>query len=201
MEQETHNVSSRKGRRKISLFLFGAVLFSGALYAAWLFLQKPAVGVVRVGTLPTKEESFAQGTEQKHFSGKYFSFSYTGTYEEKNHTVPVSGVIKESVFLSANDFEGRKIAIGVEEREERGLAASPSFQMRMNDPKTYARSSATWGGLDMVLFTKNSQVFEQTVFFQKDNLIVSVSATSPLRLDALSGDLDSFFQSFEWKQK
>lgn len=198
MEPETNNVPSRKGG-KISLFLFGVVLFSGALYAAWLFLQKPAVGVIRTGTLSAKDEGFEQGKERKRFGGTHFSFSYPGTYAEKSHSLPTSGPIKEALFLSAADLEGRKIALVVEERKGGGLDASPSFQMRANDPKTYERSSLKQEGLDIVLFTKNSPVFEQTAFFQKNDLVASIAVTSPLRLDALLGDLDDIFQDFEWK--
>lgn len=197
--QETHNVSSRKGGRKISLFLFGAVLFSGALYAVWVFLQRPAVGVIRTGALPVKDEDFEQGKERKYFAGEHLSFSYQGMYTEKSHSLPVSGPIKESIFLSAADFEGRKIAVVVEERAGGSLDASPSFQMRVNDPKTYERSSLKKNNLGTVLFTKNSPVFEQTAFFQKNDLVVSIAVTSPLRLDALPGDLEDIFQDFEWK--
>ncbi|MFZ3031814.1 MAG: hypothetical protein WA082_02150 [Candidatus Moraniibacteriota bacterium] len=199
MEQETHSDSSRKGGWKISLFLFGAVLFSGALYAVWLFLQRPAVGVIRTGTLPVKDEGFDQGNEQKYFRGAHFSFSYPGTYAEKSHSLPASGPIKETLFLLATDLEGRKIAVTVEERVGGGLEASPSFQMRASDPQTYERTSMKKSGLDTVLFTKNSPVFEQTAFFQKNDLVVSIAVTSSFSPDALLGDLDDIFQDFEWK--
>ncbi|MEI8097147.1 MAG: hypothetical protein WCG73_03515, partial [Candidatus Moraniibacteriota bacterium] len=164
-----------KRKRKLWFFLFFLTLLIGGLYSCWQFFQSPAVGVIRPGALPKKDESFAEGTETKHFVGKHFSFSYPGAYQEISHTLPETGPIKETIFLSAVDVEGKKIAVTEEERENDRLDASPAFQMRERDTKTYRKSSFKWDGLDRVLFTKDSQVFEKAVFLQKKNFILTVS--------------------------
>ncbi len=107
--------------------------------------------------------------------------------------------MRESVFLTSPDLDSVKIAITVEERDEPGPEASPSYQARSNDRETYERSPLRWGELDGALFTKNSQVFEQTVFFRKGGLSLIVSATSPLRIDALREALEDILRNLSWK--
>ena len=187
----------KRYRFLIFLFLILFFLFSGA-YSTWLFLQKPAIGEVRVAKEAPAEDRDSS-KKPKQYEGKYLTFSYPGIYAEKARETPVNGPVKESIFLSAADFEGRKIAIIVEQREESNFEVSPSFQMRLLHPKTYARTSIGWEDLDGVLFTKNSQVFEQTAFFQKKNFILSISTTSPLRIDTLREDLENILRNLEWK--
>lgn len=188
-------------KRKQTLLIASLIIifFCGAVYFLWLFFQTPAVGVIRPGVVPKKEDAFDQSTETKHFAGTYFSFSYPGKYQEVSHTFPETGPVKETLLLSASDVEGKKIAITAEKRDTDTFDASPSFQMRRNDFKTYGRSSLKWQDLDGVLFTKNSQVFEQTVFFRKNNFILSISTTSPFSLETLRGDLENILESLEWK--
>lgn len=190
-----------KRKYKFSIFFFIATFLCVGLYFLWIFLRTSAVGVIRSGTLPKQEESFDQKTETKHFSGTSFSFSYPGKYRETSHTFSETGPIEEGLLLSAIDTEGKKIAITAEKRETNTLDASPAFQMRRNDSQTYEQSSLKWQDLDGALFTKNSQVFEQTVFFQKDNSILSISTTSPFSLETLRGDLENILESLEWKIK
>lgn len=190
----------RKRKYIYFILLFVIIVFCGAIYFLWHSLQAPAIGVIHPGTLPKKDE-FDQGTETKQFVGKDFSFSYQGKYQEISHTLPEVGSIKETFFLSASDIEGKKIAVVEEERDGSTLDASPSFQMRRNDPKTYKKSTLRWESLDRVLFTKDSQVFEKTLFIQKKNFILSVSVSSPFSGETLSGDLENILNTLEWKTK
>lgn len=177
---------SRKRRRKVIFSLFGVILF-GALCFLWFFLRKTSVGVIRVGTPPNR--SVEQGKGLKRFVGKYVSFSYPGAYVEKMHDFPIKGPVKESIFLSVADIEGRKIAIVVEEREGGDFEASPSFQMRLDTPKEYDQEPVSVSGRSGFLFKKNSQVFERTFFFHDKDFVVSVSSTSPFSAEDLERDL------------
>lgn len=190
---------STKWRDRIVIFLLLVGFLVSLIYFLWLFLQNPSIGVIRVGTPPAKDESFEQGKELKRFVGEYVSFSYPGTYVEKTHTLPVEGPIKESIFLSDAGMESKKIAVTIEKRAEESLEASPSYQMRMNDSKTYRRTSIDLNGFSGFLFTKDSQVFEQMVFFRKNGFILSIAVTSPFSLDTLWEGLENILKSFEQK--
>jgi len=107
MEPEEKKSSHTK--RNIFLFIIFILLFGG-IYILWLFLQSPAIGVIRTSSLP-KEEAFDTGTETKQFVGTSFSFSYPGRYKERAHTLPEAGPVEESIFLSATDVEGKKITL------------------------------------------------------------------------------------------
>ena len=183
----------------IPVILLGLCLFFGAVFIIWLYLQRPAIGKVWVvEQTPTEDKDSAK--KQKQYQGKYLTFSYPSVYAEKSHEAPVTGPVKESIFLSAEDFEGRKIAIIVEGREAGNFEASPSFQMRLNKPKEYEKSSFSENGFEGFLFTKNSRVFEQTALFFVRSLYISISFTSPFTIEGLHEELLHIFKSLEIKE-
>lgn len=197
--QRAEDDSQRKPKKWkwiVLLFLFFSFLMG--IYFIWIFFQTPAVGVIHTGFLPKKEESFDQGTEVKQFKGQFFHFSYSGKYTEVSHTVPTSGPIKEMLLLSATDTEGKKIAVTFEKRPEFTLDASPAFQMRQNDKKQYVKSTFSSHGLDNVLFTKDSQVFEKTLFLHQKNIFLILSVSSPFSSEALLDDIEDIVRTLEW---
>lgn len=191
--------SSRKRPRFWIFLLIGMSLFFGIVSIIWFFLQQPAIGEVRVSKQAPIEDRDTSN-KQKQYQGKYLTFSYPGVYAEKAHEVPVSEPGKESVFLSAADFEGKKIAITVEEREKGNFEASPSFQMRVNKPKEYDKESFSENGFEGFVFAKNSQVFEQTVFFFDEGLFISISVTSPIKIEGLREELMDILKSVNIKE-
>lgn len=191
---------SSKGRSRFWIFLLLALLFfSGILYAIWLFLQQPVIGEVRVGTGAPAEESNST-KQQKQYQGKYLTFLYPGIYEEKMHETPVNGPVKESIFLSAADFEGKKIAVVVEERTGGDFEASPSFQMRSSKPTEYDQESVSVGGQRGFLFKKDAQVFERTFFLRDEDFVISISATSPFSAESLEQGLFSVIGSLRFQE-
>ncbi len=136
----------------------------------------------------------------KHYSGQYANFSYPGAYVEKRHDLPENNPVKETIFLSAVDFEGRKIAITVEERPEKDFEASPSFQMRMNKPKEYEKSPLSDAGLRGFFFMKKTAVYEQDAFFFAKGFLVSVAVVSPTTADGLRDELLGILKSFVVKK-
>lgn len=199
LSQEKENELPVERHSKVVLFLFIMLLIFGSLYFLWQFLQRPVVGIVGAGKTVSKESS-ATDTEQLEYQGKYLRFPYPGLYVEKMHELPVKGPVKESIFLSADDVEGKKIAVVVEERKEMVLKASPSFQMRLNKPKEYSKTMIPLDGFDGFIFEKNSQVFEQTAFFFHKGLLVSISVTSPFKIDGLKEGLIDILKSIQWKE-
>lgn len=190
-----------KRHRGVVLFLLAGVLIAGTLYFLWCFLEKRAVGTIHPGALPKASESFVSGNQVKQYVGKHVDFSYPAVYLEKHHETPKNGPVKESIFLSATNFEGRKISLMVEDRGGTDFEASPSFQMRLNEAKEYEKEAFSENGFDGFLFAKKTQVFEQDAFFFGEGLFISVVLSSPTTMDSLKDDLMSVVKSMKVKEK
>lgn len=186
--QKPKKTEKSKRSRNYALFLFFLLVVGGIFYL-WRLLGGPAEGVIRLGELPAKQEAFATANEVVRYTGKYVDFSYPGFYVEKRHDLPKSGPVREVVFLSAADFEGRKIAVTVEERSDMVFESSPSFKMRLNQPKEYEKSMLTDSGFQGFLFAKTTPVYEQDAFFFEKGLLVSLAVTSPTTSQGLRDEL------------
>jgi hypothetical protein len=203
METETlppeKNLSSKKHSR-FWIFLFvGLAILLLSISALWKFLQRPAIGDIRVNTVVT-EISAGEKKAEKQYKGEYLTFSYPDIYTEKSHTLPLKGPIKESVFLSSARVTGEKMAVVIEEREGNEFEASPGFQMRINKLKEYTREDVTISGYKGVLFQKNTPVFERTFFLRDTNFVVTISTTSPVSGDGLDQELSSLIESIRFLQ-
>jgi hypothetical protein len=191
--------NNKKPRRFWVYIAIIPLLLFAVAYIIWTFLQKPVISDIRVGT---KEPSadIIKNKEPKFYQGKYLTFSYPGDYQELTHAISEEKPVKESIFLSATDLEGQKIAVVAEERETGNFEESPSFQMRLLKPKEYKKEPISENGLKGFLFSKNTQVFEETAFVSKGNFIISVSLSSPMSIEGLNKELLGVLQSLEWKK-
>lgn len=205
MRKQKQTTPDEKGnpKKKSSFWKYVAliilILLFVVAYIIWLFLQKPVVADVRVA-IKEPRAGVDKIKEQKLYQGKYLSFSYPGDYEEITHETPDDRPVKESIFLSALAFGGRKIAIVVEERKMGDFEESPSFQMRLLKPKEYVKESIFENGFKGFIFKKNTQVFEETAFVRKENFIISVSLSSPMNIEGLDKTLLDVLQSLEWRK-
>lgn len=190
--------SQKHSRLWIYVTLILLLLF-GIVYLIWFYLQKPVVADIRVGARKPSAD-MDKAKEPKQYYGRYLTFTYSGVYEEKVHTTPEEGPVKESILLSATDLEGQKIAIVVEEREGGDFETSPSFQMRLLKPKEYEKEPIMTNGFRGFLFKKNTQVFEETAFVRKENFIITVSLTSPMNIDGLNMELMNVLRSLKWEK-
>ena len=197
-EKETKG-DQEPGRSKKKLFLsliFFIMLLFG-LYSLWMFLQKPAVGIIQTEKM-TSQEDFDQKNGTKYYRGEYFSFSSGAKYSEKIHTKGKSGPIKENILLSDQSIEGRKIAIIVANRGEDDLAADPSFQMRVGAPRVYTQKTINFPGWRGVIFEKNTSIFEETAFFYHAPYSVSISLTDLFKIDGLEDELLQILSTLKW---
>lgn len=177
------------------------ILFFAIAYLVWIFLQKPVMADLKVVVKKSKIDA-GISKESKIYQGKYLSFSYPGDYQELTHTTPEEKErpIRETIFLSATDLEGQKIAIVVEERETGNFEESPSFQMRLLKPKEYVKESISENGFKGFIFKKNTQVFEEAAFIRKGNFIISVSLSSPMSTEGLNKALVDVLRSLKWEK-
>lgn len=173
---------------------------AAAVLVVWYSLRGPSIGVIRTSETPLAvTDEFDASKGWKSFQGTYIDLTYAAKYQKQQAEVPEKSPIRESVLLTTFGLESTKIAIIVEARDGIGLEESPSFQMRVKDVETYKQSPFVWQQLDGALFTKHSQVFEQTVFFRRGEQILSVAVTSPLRIDFLEEELKNVLQHLQWK--
>lgn len=194
--------AKKKSLKKVAGLFFGVVI---VVVVAWMllgrFLSVPNIGTVHSGTVPAKTASFDQGSEQKRFDGTYVAFPYPGAFSEKRHETPTDGPVKERIFLAADDLEGKKIAVTVEESDNGRLDGNSSYSMRMSQERAYVKSSfSTKDGLTGYIFEKNTPVFEETAFFMDANRAVSVSCTSSFGLGTLREDLMHLLDGVQLKK-
>ncbi|MBP6929372.1 MAG: hypothetical protein KBB77_00370 [Candidatus Moranbacteria bacterium] len=166
-------------------------------YFLWHYLEQPALGTVRSGKLPVATGSFDRKNEVKRYFGKYIEFSYGAGYEVKRHETPVKDPVYERIFLSAGDYEGKKIAVTIEERPLGDFESSPSVKMRLDKPTEYKKSSFAESGFEGYFFLKESSVFETDAFFFAEGKLVSVAITSPLGADGLQEELLAFLKEIK----
>lgn len=180
--------------RRIILF-FAFFLLGLMCLLIWRFLQRPAMGTIHPGKTLVVSESFDGRKEKKRYSGKYVDFSYTAAYLERRHDLPVNSPIKESISLSAEDIEGRKITLIVADRGTSDLASDPSFQIRNDTSGEYQSKPLQIANFQGMLFQKNTQIFEVTAFFPYQGHIMSISVTSPFSLEGLETELFDIVES------
>lgn len=181
-------------RMKIVLFLLIGGIFLLSSYFLWRFLGREAIGTINEKTYFV-QETFDHQKERKFYDGKYIDFSYPAIYSEKRHEISVNGPMKESIFLSADERNGKKIAVTVEKREKEEFETSPSVQMRLNEPKKYNKKDFSTKNLKGIVFGKENQVFEQTAFFFSDGFLISISVTSAVMGDGLEEQLGDILKS------
>lgn len=194
-------VMTEKPKKRSRLLVYSvliALFFFGIVYIVWLFLQEPVIGEVRIMKKELTEDRNST-KKQKQYQGEYLTFSYPGIYAEKAHEIFVDGPVKESIFLSAADIEGKKLAIVVEEREGGDFAASSSFQMRSNKPTEYDQKPVSIGGQSGILFKKDTQMFERIFFLHSEDFLISISATSPFSAESLEQELFSIIGSIRFR--
>lgn len=195
-EKENPKKKSRFWKYVVLIIL---ILLFVVAYIIWLLIQTPNVADIRVG-IKEPSEDIVKNKEPKLYQGKYLSFSYPGDYQELTHTTPEEKPVRETIFLSATDLEGQKIAIVVEERETGDFEESPSFQMRLLKPKEYVKESISENGFRGFIFKKNTQVFEETAFVRKENFIITVFLTSPMNIEGLNKALFDVLWTLKWKK-
>ena len=181
------------------VFILTAVIVSGIviLFLWWLF-QRPATGTITVAP-PVEQADFADPAHRKRYAGKYFTFTYPYDFERRDENEPVKYPLLERVYLSRSDMEGRKISVMLQDNVGNAFEEYSSFRIRRNDPDTYAEESIDRNGLNGVLFTKTTSVFEVGGFFQHGNQVLSIVVSSPTTQNGLHEAVEAMLDSFTWK--
>lgn len=195
MSETVSNRSSGWARHRMLWLLLLMSVVIGCLIWAWWFLSQPVFGTIQVmpeATAPANEKII----EKKLYQGKKMTFSYQGSYDQKSSRVSIDGPILESILLANSTLDGRKIAVTVANRGTSDLMSDPSYQVRLNDRKTYRQSSFSVGSYEGEMFETTEAPFEKTAFFSTHGLIVSMALTSLFQLEGLGVELEALLADF-----
>ncbi len=200
MTDEEKPESKRRWVKRIFLL----ALFSGISIAIWylvLFLNGPSVG-----TVAEKEAERLLDTKNippaiREWNGKYFSISLKGSYLEKRHESLGDSKtnILESAFFAEETLSSRKLAVTIEKAPGNGVEELSSYAFRMLHPKEYVRETYEWDGKNIVIFRKESQVYEITGYLEGDGILASISVNSAVDIpEKLIADFSDIIKSFRW---
>lgn len=194
----------RESKRRWVKRIFLLTLFSGISIAIWylvLFFSGPSVG-----TMEKKDTGYpfdAQGIPPatREWTGEYFSISLRESYLEKRHeTFDGSKTnILESAFFAEDTLSSRKLAVTIEKTPGNGVEELSSYAFRTLHPKEYVRETYEWDRKSIVIFRKESQVYEITGYLEGDGILASISVTSAVDVpEKLIGDFSDIIKSFRW---
>ncbi|MBP9751998.1 MAG: hypothetical protein KBD19_04020 [Candidatus Moranbacteria bacterium] len=200
MTDEEKPESKRRWAKRIFLL----TLFSGISIAIWylvLFLNGPSIGV-----MTEKEAEHSLDIENippamREWKGEYFSISLRESYLEKRHgKASDSGVnILESAFFAEDTLSSRKLAVTIEKAPGNGVEELSSYAFRMLHPEEYVRETHDWDGENIMIFRKESQVYEVTGYLENGDVVASISVTSAVDApEKLIADFSDIIKSFRW---
>lgn len=184
--------------------IFLLTLFSGISIAIWylmLFLDGPSIG-----TMTEKEVEYSLDTKNippamREWKGGYFSISLRESYLEKRHeNFPDSKTnVLESAFFAEDTLSSRKLAVTIEKTSGNGMKELSSYAFRTLHPKEYVRETYEWNRKGIVIFRKESQVYEITGYIEGDGISASISITSAVDVpEELIADFSDIIKSFRW---
>lgn len=194
----------RESKRRLVKRMFLLTLFSAISIAIWylvLFFSGPSVGTM--GKKDTGYPFDAQGIPpaMREWTGEYFSISLKESYLEKRHgKAGDSGVnILESAFFAEDTLSSHKLAVTIEKTPGNGVEELSSYAFRMLHPKEYVRETYEWDRKSIVIFRKESQVYEITGYLEGDGILASISVTSAVDVpEKLIADFSDIIKNFRW---
>ena len=199
--EEKQEKPKRKRWKRLFWFLFFVAVVIGIYFLLSKLLFTKGVGVVRQ-SVPEAVIPAGMTREPKQFDGKYVSFSFSAPYTKRLDTIDDNGPDIERILLDQEDKPKHSIAVIIEKRDVVAVTEDPSYQSRMNDPKTYVREDLSEGEYHGGLFTKEgtaaNPVFEVAAFFTYKGYIVSMTTTAALSGDGLREDLMAAIRSLHF---
>lgn len=185
---------SEKKKRWPWIVLTLFILVGASVYFIWQYLNKPAIGDVRV-----VEQKQTANTpllrEKERFEGKYVTFAHYSSYVEKSHeiTEDKQSNILESAFFAQQDINSKKIALTVEKLSGGNMENSSNYKLRITYPKLYKKSEFYQNGISGIEFSAdNDQEREKVFFVQRENILVTLAITG-----FITGDEESDFEAKE----
>lgn len=191
-----------KKKWKIILGFFLLLLII-AVILIWLKLRQPISGeIITTNLTPAEMEKAIPAFER--FEGKYLSFRHSADYAVKSQEdAPAeNGVIWETAFLATGEINSTKIALTVENLENRKITDATSYNMRKMNPEKYREEKFSAGEIKGTAFTASqAEIYEKVVFVERDNFLVAIALTGPNGSDEEKNqELEDIVQSIQWKK-
>ncbi|MDD5083962.1 MAG: hypothetical protein PHT88_03455 [Candidatus Moranbacteria bacterium] len=207
-EEDIPEAKPKNMVKKLVFLLMCAAMFAGV----WMVtrMQQPSQGVIRKS--PTQVSSVTAPPQEKiRLEGEYLSFAHLSSYtpvakleesEAKDGEVSVKkpGAFLQSDFLIAyTAASSKKIAVSVESLPSSNLEDNASFKFRISSPKLYTQSMADIGKEKVILFVRDGDTREQSVFLRHNALVVPVVlSSSNTSLESMREELLAIANSVEW---
>jgi len=179
---------SIKKKRWPWIVLMLLILVGVIVYFLWRYLNKPAIGKVRV-LEQSQPINKALLPEKERFQGKYVSFSHYSSYIEKSHEIAEDeqSNILESAFFSEQSINAKKIALTVEKLSGGNMENSANYKLRITYPERYQKSEFYQNGIRGIEFSTDGDQGKEKVFFvQKENILATLAITGFLSADEKS---------------
>ncbi len=200
-EAENPQKSGQKRRFWPIIIFFLAVISAATLYFIWLYFQNPSVSRnVRV------TESFPAEKQPEifeRFEGKYFSFRHNAKYILKRHAdnPDQSNVILENAFFSQDEINSKKIAVMVENMENKNMEDSASYHMRETFSQQYEKEKFQIENIQGTAFARSGgDFFEKVVFIPRGGYLAEIALTAPLSSkNDLEKEMEDIVKSIQWK--
>lgn len=198
--QEEKPESKRRWTKRVFLLAF----FSGISIAIWylaLLLNGPSFGMVAEKEVEHPLDAKNAPPSIREWNGEYFSISLRESYLEKRHeNFPDSKTnVLESAFFAEEALSSRKLAVTIEKAPGNGVEELSSYAFRALHPKEYVRETYEWDGKSIMIFRKESQVYEITGYLEGDGIFASISVNSAVDIpEKLIADFSDIIKSFRW---
>ncbi len=199
--EKSESVEERQEQRRWILRIALVIAFFVVILFLWWLFRKPSYGTILVAEPILEKVNLADADHRKQYTGKYITFTYPYDFTRREEQEVVKYPLLERVYLSRSDIEGRKIAITVQDNTGYRFDEYSSLRVRRLDSGTYSEEEIERNGLNTAFFTKNSVVFEVSVFFSLGNQVVSIVVSSPTTLDGLREEVLALLESFRWQEK
>lgn len=188
----------QKGNKKSKLFFF--LLFSlfvcvTVIILWWLFRQKSVGDVSMIASLPATEGATKE--TRKLYQGQNLTFSYPGTFKQKQGDEGLREPILERAYFSEGIPDGKKIALLVQ-KTDYPLDEFSSYRIRTADPDTYEKWEGVIGGQKVAVFEKKTPVFEAGAFLTKEGNVASIVVSSSAKREGVRETLEALLESLSW---
>jgi hypothetical protein len=175
----------------------GAVVVSAGS-VAYRWLNEPAVVTeVRSGNTMGVSEELPVNRE---LASPHFSTQVPSNLTLRSQQQQPTATITERYVLAAGAPEGHQLAITIAPLPPGGLTEVPSVVLRLRNPSTYLKETASYVPEDALLFSADTDTFEQTIFMSNERKYAAVAVSGRAdRSQQLRTLLETTIREWRWR--
>lgn len=192
------------GKAKFLKYIFIIVLIAtGAMlfYFYDILFQRPVSGEIR--TEPNRIGR-TENSPMERFEAVHLSFRHSPTYQinfQEKGIVENKNIL-ERALLSQRESGNRRIALTVEDMNNRYLTDVANYNLRQKKTSMYKESKFVSGDLSGIAFVSREEgLFEKTVFISREQKLIEISFSGPLNSEnELEMEMRDTLESIQWKK-